>query len=266
MKRLVLRWIALAVFLVLLAVLFVNLGEWQLARLDETKQQNEAVAANRDLPVVPHSEVMGAPVTDSEQWQRVRLNGSYTGEQFRAKYRNHDGPGIEVLAIFQTTSGDTVLVDRGFIPKQQGMPDTEVLPPVPTGDVEIVGFLRRDERANDTAITPNNFDVRMIDSGAIGASLDAELLPGYVTLLESTPADDSELTPITPPPDSEGNHFSYALQWFAFGAIALIGIVVLIRSDLKDRQKAIRRAERLARRKAAAGEEATEAPVPESVR
>lgn len=254
MKRLVLRWVGLAVFLVILALVFVNLGEWQLARLDETKQQNQAVASNRDDPVVNHSEVMGAPITDVEQWQRVRLNGSYSGVQYRAKYRNHDGPGIEVLAIFETTSGDTVLVDRGFIPKQQGMPDTEILPDVPTGDVEVIGFLRRDERANNKAITPNEFQIRMIDSSAIGTSLGTDLLPGYVSLIESVPGNGDELRPIAPPPDSEGNHFSYALQWFAFGAIALIGIVVLIRSDLKDRQKALRRAERLTAKKVAVDE------------
>ena len=254
MKRLVLRWIALAVFLILLALVFARLGEWQLARLDETREQNQAVADNRDRPVVDHFEAMGEPVTDEEQWQRVRLVGSYTGVQYRVKYRNHDGPGIEVLSIFETTSGDTVLVDRGFIPKQQGKPDTEILPPVPDGEVETIGYLRRDERAKTNAITPRDFQVRFISSDAIGASLGTELLPGYVILIESTPGNGDVLQPISPPLDSEGNHFSYALQWYAFGAIALIGIVVLIRSDLKDRRKAQRRAERRARAAAAVEE------------
>ncbi len=246
MKKLVLRWIALAVFLVLLALLFVNLGEWQLARLDETREQNQAVARNRDRPVVEYNDAMGQPVTEEKQWQRVRLVGSYTGVQYRAKYRNHGGPGIEVLSIFETTSGDSVLVDRGFIPKQQGRPDTEILPPVPDGEVEAIGYLRRDERAKENAVTPRDFQVRFISSDAIGTSLGTDLLPGYVSLTESTPSNGEVLQPIDPPPDSEGNHFSYALQWFAFGVIALVGIVVLIRSDLKDRRKAQRRAARLA--------------------
>lgn len=247
MKRLVLRWVALAVFLVLLALLFVRLGEWQLARLDETREQNQSVADNRDRPVVEHREAMGEPVTEEDQWQRVRLVGAYTGEQYRAKYRNHEGPGIEVLSILKTTSGDRILVDRGFIAKQQGKPDTEVLPPAPVGEVEVIGYLRRDERAKQNAITPRDFQVRFISSEAIGNSLGTPLLPGYVSLIESDPGNGDILQPIEPPAASEGNHFSYALQWFAFGAIALIGIVVLIRSDLKDRRKAQRRAERRAR-------------------
>ncbi len=46
------------------------------------------------------------------------------------------------------------------------------------------------------------------------------------------------LVPVEPPELSEGNHFSYALQWFAFAGIAAFGLVVLVRSDLRDRRRA----------------------------
>lgn len=251
MKRLVLRWIGLAVFLVLLSLVFVRLGDWQLARLDETREQNRAAAENRNQSVVEYGTVMGEPISDDEQWQRVRLTGSYTGEQYQVRYRNFEGPGIEVAAIFETTTGDAVVVDRGFIPKQQGRPDTDVLPPVPGPEVEIVGYLRRDERGRDNAITPRDFTVRLINAPALGESLGRDLLPGYVSVITSTPENGDSLQPITPAEPSEGNHFSYALQWFAFGAIALVGIAVLIRSDLKDREKARRRAERREQQEAA---------------
>jgi len=35
----------------------------------------------------------------------------------------------------------------------------------------------------------------------------------------------------------EGPHLSYAIQWFCFTAIAVAGMVVLIRGDLRDRKK-----------------------------
>lgn len=34
----------------------------------------------------------------------------------------------------------------------------------------------------------------------------------------------------------------YALQWFAFSAIAIGGVIILIRADLRDRKKAQQRA------------------------
>ncbi|MDO5735529.1 MAG: SURF1 family protein [Propionibacteriaceae bacterium] len=254
MKKLVLRWVALAVFLVLLATLFVRLGEWQLNRLEGTRERNDVVSANQGRPVIDYREVMGGPVAETSQWQRVRLTGTYTGEQYQVRYRNQDGPGIEVAAVFDTTHGDTVLVNRGFIARQIGKPDTEVLPAVPEGDVEVIGFLRRDERGDDTAVVPHDFKVRLINAEAIGTSLGRDVLPGYVNLVESTPSNGDELVPVVPPPASEGNHFSYALQWFSFSVIAVGGIFVLIRADLADRKKARLRAERRASRKVAVDE------------
>ncbi len=251
MKKLVLRWVALAIFLVLMAVVFVRLGEWQLDRLEGLRERNDVVATNREEPVLDYREAMGEPIVEEEQWQRVRLVGTYTGEQYQVRYRNQEGPGIEVLAVLETNNGDTVLVDRGFIPRLRGKPDTEVLPPVPAGDVEIMGFLRRDERGKDNAVVPHDFKIRLINSEAIGASLGRDVLPGYVTLLESTPGNGDELAPIEAPAPSEGNHLSYALQWFAFSVIAVGGIFVLIRADLADRRKEQRRAERLAARSVA---------------
>ncbi len=249
MKKLVLRWIALAVFLVLMAAVFVRLGEWQLDRLEGLRERNDTVATNKEQPVVDYREVMGEPIQETDQWQRVRFSGVYTGEQYQVRYRNQGGPGIEVVAVLETGAGDTVLVDRGFIPRQQGKPDTEALPPVPAGNVEVTGFLRRDERGKDTATVPHEFKIRLINSEAIGTSLGRHVLPGYVTLLESTPGNGEELLPIDAPEPSEGNHFSYALQWFAFSVIAVGGIFVLIRADLADRRKEQRRSQRLAARR-----------------
>lgn len=242
MKKLVLRWVALAVFLILLALVFIRLGEWQLDRLEGTRERNDVVAANRDEPVVDYTDVMGEPVAETGQWQRVRVTGTYTGEQYQVRYRNQDGPGIEVAAILETDTGVAVVVDRGFIPRQVGRADTEILPAPPAGEVEVIGYLRRDERGDDTAIVPHDFKVRLINSGAIAESLGRDVLPGYVSLTESTPANGPELKPITPPEPSEGNHFSYALQWFSFSVIAVGGIFVLIRADLADRRKAQRQA------------------------
>lgn len=250
MKKLVLRWVALAVFLILLATLFIRLGEWQLDRLEGLRERNDTIATNKERPIADYRDVMGEPIEETEQWQRVRLVGTYTGEQYQVRYRNQDGPGIEVVAVLDTDDGNTVLVDRGFIPRQRGKPDTEVLPPVPTGNVDVMGFLRRDERGKDNAIVPHEFKIRLINSEAIGTSLGRDILPGYVTLLESTPANGNDLTPIEAPAPSEGNHLSYALQWFAFSVIAVGGIFVLIRADVADRRKERRRAERLAAREA----------------
>jgi len=251
-KKLILRWVGLAVFLSLVGLACVRLGEWQLDRLDQRRAANAVVLDNENRPAVAYTEVMGGPVDDDDQWQQVTLTGTYTGEQYQVRYRNHDKQaGIEVAAVFETTSGDELLIDRGFIPRQAGQPDTEVLPTPPAGEVSVLGWVHRDERGDDTAVVPHEFKVRLINSEAIGTDLGRDLLPGYVVLRESTPGNGEGLIPLTPPVLDEGNHFSYALQWYAFGAIAVIGIAVLIRADLKDRRKDQDRERRLAARRAA---------------
>ncbi|GAB3822347.1 SURF1 family protein [Tessaracoccus terricola] len=260
----ILRWVALAVFLSLVAFACVKLGEWQLDRLEQRRASNETVVANEGLAPVPYRDVMGGPIADEAQWQRVELTGTYTGEQFQVRYRNYDdSAGIEVAAVLTTLEGDELIVNRGFIPRQAGQPDTEVLPEPPAGEVAVMGYVHRDEQGDDTAVVPHEFKVRLINSEAIAESLGRELLPGYVILSTSSPANGEDLVPMEPPVLDEGNHFSYALQWFAFGAIAVIGIGVLIRADLQDRRKARQKAEKLARlaaaREARAEREAEEA-------
>ena len=61
---------------------------------------------------------------------------------------------------------------------------------------------------------------------------------GYITVIESDPAEAEVLVPVAPPALDEGPHLSYALQWFAFTVIGVIGIGVLVRADLRDRKKA----------------------------
>lgn len=255
MKRLIVRWVALALFLVALALVFIRLGDWQLDRLDQRREANARMEQLRAQPVVDYRQAMGGTVTEMDEWQRVSLTGSYQPGQYQVRYRNHqDSPGIEVVAVLTTTEGDNVLVNRGFIPRQPGQPDTEVLPEPPGGQVEVTGYLRRSESGASTAITPNEFRVRLINTDAIAASRSEQLLDGYVSLIDSVPDNGDQTIPLAPVPLDEGNHYSYALQWFAFSVIAVVGIVVLVRADLKDHRKAGQRAAvRQSRAKAPAG-------------
>ncbi len=47
----------------------------------------------------------------------------------------------------------------------------------------------------------------------------------------STPTIRGDLPiPLGPPPvDDEGNHFAYAIQWFAFMVVGVVGYVILVR-------------------------------------
>lgn len=238
MRRLWLRWALLIVFVAVLGVVFVSLGNWQLDRLAQRKERNATTIANEQQPVQPYEQVFTHPITDADQWQRVEARGSFDADhQFVVRYRGNGGAdGYEVVTPLRTASG-AVLVDRGFIPLERGTRIPSVAPAPPTGEVTVVGHVRRNERGRRAATTPAGNQVRLINSDAIAATLPYEIESGYIGLLVVQPEQQGGFRPIQLPDLSEGPHFWYAVQWFLFTAIGVAGIVVFIRGDLRARRE-----------------------------
>ena len=238
MRRLWLRWAGLVVFVAVLGTVFVNLGEWQLDRLEQRRARNATTVANEQRPVRPLAEVFTDEITEAEQWQRVEAVGTFVADQqFIVRYRsNGDDEGYEVVTPLRTASG-VVLVDRGFVETVQGVRIPTAAPPPPTGAVRVVGHVRRNEQGRRAAVTPVDGQMRLINSDAIGAVLGYPVLNGYIGLLEVTPPQSGGLVPVELPAIDEGPHFWYAMQWFGFTAIGLLGIVVFIRADLRSRHE-----------------------------
>lgn len=233
----------LVVFVVALAAVFVNLGEWQLRRLAERETRNATTISNNQAPVQPYQQVFDRVITDADQWLRVTATGTFDGDhQFVVRNRNNgDHRGYEVVTPLRTASG-TVLVDRGFValPPGTGMPTTA--PPPPSGEVTVLGHVRRNEQGRSGAVTPAAGTVRLINSDALQPVLGYPVANGYLSAIEITPPQAGEFVPIALPELSSGPHFWYAMQWFMFAGIGVFGIVIFIRSDLRDRRMARSRA------------------------
>ncbi|MFT3875523.1 MAG: SURF1 family protein [Propioniciclava sp.] len=243
-KKLLLRWGLLVVFVVVLGGTFVSLGRWQLDRLDQRRDRNEIAAVHENAPVRPFDEVFTGPIADADQWQRVEVRGTFLADrQLQARHRSFgEATGWELLTPLVTGSGKTVIVSRGFIERPASQDYPSVYPEPPAGEVTVIGYVRRNEQGNANAITPQQQMIRLIDSRAIGAWLGRDVVDGYLNLISVTPPQTEGLTPITPPPPTEGPHLSYAFQWFTFALIAGAGLFILIRNDLRDRKKAAAKA------------------------
>jgi cytochrome oxidase assembly protein ShyY1 len=237
-RRLWLRWTLLIIFVAMLGVVFVNLGEWQLDRLAQRKERNATTVANEAKPLQPYEQVFTHSITDADQWQRVEARGTFDADhQFVVRYRsNGDADGYEVVTPLRTAIG-AVLVDRGFIPLEHGAQIPSAAPAPPTGEVTVVGHVRRNEKGRRVATTPVNNQIRLINSDAIGPTLPYPITSGYIGLLTVQPEQPGGFRPIQLPELSEGPHFWYAVQWFMFTAVAAAGIVVFIRSDLRARRE-----------------------------
>lgn len=238
-RRLWFRWAAMGVAVVCLAVAFVNLGRWQLDRLQQRRDNNGVVVAHESAAIVDWRTVFTRPLTDADQWQRVRVQGTFDPEHsYVVRYRsNGDQTGWEIVTPLRTADGN-VLVSRGFAARPSAQDFPRTAPPPPAGEVTVVGYVRRDEQGGTDAITPVDGQMRLINSVAVAGTLPYPLVNGYIGATELSPAVSDGLVAVNPPELTEGNHFSYALQWFSFALIAGVGLVVLIRSDLRDRRKA----------------------------
>lgn len=253
MRRLWLRWVGLVVLAALLVAVMVRLGEWQVHRLEGRRAANASIRTNRAEPPVAWTQLFGGPIGAEQQWRHVTVTGTFdTAHQLQVRYRSLDGDqGSEVLTPIRTADGRHVLVDRGFLPRSSSSGDDQALPAPPSGTVTVRGYVKGDENGDDSAVVPVQGKVRLINSAAISKAQGIDYPPGHIVAQSMTPAQTSALHPIGYPELDEGPHLSYAIQWFCFCVIAGVGVVILIRADVRDRRRAQERRQRRRRTESA---------------
>jgi surfeit locus 1 family protein len=120
-----------------------------------------------------------------------------------------------------------VIVDRGWVPLETTTPPVTGAAAAPTGRVTVTGLALPPDQVSDPAVASPAIVTR-IDLGR--SDLPYRLLPVYVLLQTQTPAQASPEV-VAPPGFDNGPHLSYAVQWFSFATIAVVGCVVLLVRD-----------------------------------
>jgi surfeit locus 1 family protein len=245
-----------------LVVLMVNLGMWQLRRLDDRRSEIDLLQARQRAPVADVREVVPADADpdgdqiEAVEYQSVTATGVYDVERgVLVVNRSYEGtPGAWVLTPLQLADGTAVAVNRGFVGFTRS---GELNPPdPPEGRVTVRGLVYpSEERGRFGPTDPPDGELTQLaraDVGRLAQQVPYDLLPAYVQLESSTPpervadpvdaAETPALVALGAPDLHEGPHFSYAMQWFIFGAIAAIGYPILLRrvavQEAKDRRVA----------------------------
>lgn len=221
-------WLTL---LVLLGVLvLIRLGFWQLQRRAERLQRNATFAARTTEPPIRLEEIAGDPARF--EYRQTLLEGTweYGYEVVLLGGTRGDTPGVHLITPLRLAGSDrAVLVDRGWIPYAQRDPAARAQFRGPAkaamrGRVRLsrrrTGSPGREEASG--AIQERRDAWSSVDVPAIQAQVPFPLLPIYV---EQLPEPDA---PELPWRDTEivldeGPHLSYAIQWFAFSVILLVG-------------------------------------------
>jgi len=217
---------ALSLLALVVAVVCAGLGVWQVERRawkHALIASVERKLAARPVPV----EGVAVPVRPDDAYRRVRADGRYrAGADTYVQAVTGLGPGWWVVSPL-VAAGDTVLVNRGFVPA-----DRKGETPPPAGPVAVVGLLRLSEpggaflRSNDPA--GGRWYSRDVAAIARANGL-GTVLPFFIDQdAASAPArwPRGGLTMIR----FADNHLVYAVTWFALSAMAMFFLWTLWRS------------------------------------
>ncbi|HVT38249.1 MAG TPA: SURF1 family protein [Gemmatimonadaceae bacterium] len=222
------------------AAVFARLGIWQLARLSERRAFNTILEARLDSPPVPVSALN--PDTSVGHYRRVSASGrySYDREVAYAGRSRRGSPGVNLLTPLKLAGTDTVvLVNRGWVYS----PDARAVEHARwrEGDsTSVSGYAETfASKAGNTAVQPDppalGDSVRLVHTlnrtvleRAIGLPVAPYL---FVQISDSTLHLDSIPVRLTLPALDEGPHAAYAVQWFSFATIAMVGGALLFRAQ-----------------------------------
>jgi cytochrome oxidase assembly protein ShyY1 len=231
------RWILSHLLILLLVVVMVNLGFWQLRRLDQKRAYRDLVRSRTEAAPAPIATVLdhdaSAGATDAALYRRVTATGTFVaGDEVLVRNKSLDGnPGEWVLTPLKTGPDTAVVVNRGFVPFTTA---TEgVAPPPPTGRVTVTGLVfptqtRGSFGPRDPA-TGKLPALNRADLGRLQRQVGYDIYPAYVQMTKLSPAPTGKApTPLSPPAPDLGPHLSYAVQWFIFSTIAIVGYPMIL--------------------------------------
>ncbi len=236
------RWLGFALFVILLALVCTRLGFWQLHKLHHRLDRNVVIEKHLKADAVPLDEALprDQKVDELSEWTRVRVEGTFDADRtVTVKFATRDGaPGVDVVTPMRLTDGTGILVDRGWMESQNSNARPTDLPQVPSGQVTVTGWLRQDNGAGDDAVKPTDGQVRAIASRGLAGTVDYPLRKGYLDLLQQSPQAAGDLKAEPEPELGQGPHFFYALQWWFFALLAVVGYFWFARAERKERLEA----------------------------
>ncbi|MFL9880214.1 SURF1 family protein [Herbaspirillum rhizosphaerae] len=224
------RWVPLVATLIVAAI-GVSLGQWQTRRGDEKQAIQNKMAERQAAPAMTLTGNAQQLDVGQSEYRHVRVKGEFISAwtSYLDNRPYNGAPGFYVLTPFKIADSDaSVLIERGWTPRD--ITDRTKVPvlPTPTGVVEIEGVIRRDAGhllQLGTAEAPK--------PGAIMQNLD---LPAYAAasklklapfLIEQGGAMKDGLVRDWPAPSlGIERHRGYAVQWYALALMAVIFFVV----------------------------------------
>lgn len=189
--------------------ILIGLGTWQVQRLGEKTRILAAIEAR--IGAEPAA-LPASPDPEADRYRPVRVTGRFTGEDLTViASQRGAGPGVHVIAAFETAEGRRILVDRGFLPQ------VAVDEPRPALADTIIGNLHWPRETDGFTPPPdsgrNLWFARDVPAMAEALRTEAVLVVAASSTLSTGPR------PV--PVGTDGipnNHLEYAITWYLLAA------------------------------------------------
>lgn len=228
--------IAFIVFALAVSLGCIRLGFWQLERHNERKAVNAQVTARLVESPIPLTSIQRDSLV---RFKRVRATGryDYANEMVLTSRGRHGAPGVHVITPLQPETGDSaVLVNRGWAYAPDGMKVDLSLFREDSSVVVVDGFLEEFSINPGPVSTPSVANgIRRLNYDSIGARLPYPL--GHIVIVqrldsgEAVAVDQGHPVRADPPPLDAGPHRAYAIQWFGFALVGIIGTLLVVQRD-----------------------------------
>ncbi len=239
------KWILTTLLVFLGTAVCIRLGIWQLDRLEQRRAFNMQITSMRALSPLDLNADATAEIPSME-YRAVVARGTYDfANQVALLNQYHAGVlGYHLLTPLRLADGRAVLVDRGWIPAEGSGTRESWSRFDEAAQAEVQGMIRLGVtkapfggRADPT-LPPGQTRLdfwNFVNLERLAAQIPYPILPIYIQ--PNSDAEDVE-PPIPFQPEielTEGPHFGYALQWFTFAAILLIGYPFYLQKQERDR-------------------------------
>lgn len=247
------KWILTTLLVFAGAVVCIRLGIWQLDRLDQRRAFNAQVTSMRALPPLDLNADADSDLAAME-YRTVVARGVYDfSNQVALLNQYHEGVlGYHLLTPLKlddtstalSAGGRAVLVDRGWIPAEgsgtrEGWSRFDEAAQAEVRGVMRLGVTRTPFGGRaDPTLAPGQARLdfwNFVNLERLAAQIPYPVLEVYI---QPNPDPNDAEPPIPFQPEielTEGPHFGYALQWFAFAAILLFGYPFYLRRQEADR-------------------------------
>lgn len=212
------------------------LGLWQLDRLEERRASNsirESRFAAEPLPVSQLIEQAGADI-DSLQYRRALATGVFDpGPEALIRSQVVNGqPGYDIITPLTLENGETIAVNRGWVPLEFDTVPITVAPP-PAGETTVTGVVYLSQKQGPLNPSQDGTTFSRIDLDEISNRTGMDLLPLYLEVVGDQQVTELPVPAATPTFTDEGSHFAYAIQWFSFALVGLVGYGFLLRRAVR---------------------------------